>query len=74
MKHTIPLPPPDGYQSWLDYAVATFDTRDAWLESVFKTWVDDAAVELDRSDIRESLRIEVEQLRAAAAGRSRSSG
>ncbi|WP_208511410.1 hypothetical protein [Variovorax paradoxus] len=74
MNHTLPLPPPEGYANWLDYAVANFDTRDAWLESVFKTWIDDAAVELDRSEIRESLRIEVEELRAAAADRSRSNG
>lgn len=28
--------PPTGHQSWLDYAVATMDTRDAYLDSVFE--------------------------------------
>lgn len=62
-----PLPPPPGYDSWLDYAVEGFSTRQAWLESLWETWVDDAAVELDREEIRESARLELRALRKAAA-------
>lgn len=62
-----PLPPPPGYASWLDYAVEAFSTRQAWLESLWETWVDDAAVELDREEIRESARMELRALRKAAS-------
>ncbi|MGQ3054248.1 hypothetical protein [Acidovorax temperans] len=62
-----PLPPPPGYASWLDYAVEAFSTRQAWLESLWETWVDDTAVELDRDEIRESARLELRALRKAAA-------
>ncbi len=62
-----PLPPPTGYASWLDYAVEAFSTRQAWLESLWETWADDAAVELDRDEIRESARLELRALRKAAA-------
>ncbi|MBT2336541.1 hypothetical protein J7E49_21840 [Variovorax paradoxus] len=61
-----PLPPPPGYASWLDYAVEGFSTRQAWLESLWETWVDDTAVELDREEIRESARLELRALRKAA--------
>jgi hypothetical protein len=64
------LPPPDGYNSWLDYAVEQFDTRQPWLESLVETWIDENAVELDRTEIRESARVELRALREAArAGR-----
>lgn len=63
-----PLPPPPGYASWLDYAVEAFSTRQAWLESLWETWVDDTAVELDRDQIRESARLELRALRKAAEG------
>lgn len=62
-----PLPPLAGYASWLDYAVESFSTRQAWLESLWQTWADDTAVELDRDDIRESARMELRALRKAAA-------
>ena len=62
-----PLPPPAGYASWLDYAVESFSTRQAWLESLWQTWADDTAVELDRDDIRESARLELRALRKVAA-------
>ncbi|MNK83669.1 hypothetical protein D3C87_1034920 [compost metagenome] len=55
-----------GYASWLDYAVEGFSTRQAWLESLWETWADDAAVELDRDEIRESARLELQALRKAA--------
>lgn len=59
-------PPPAGYASWLDYAVEAFSTRQAWLESLWETWADDTAVELDREEIRESARLELRALRKAA--------
>lgn len=62
-----PLPPPAGFASWLDYAVESFSTRQASLESLWETWVDDTAVELDRDEIRESARLELRALRKAAA-------
>lgn len=61
-----PPPPPDGYNSWLDYAVEAFSTRDPWLESHWKTCIDENAVELDRHEIRESARLELQTLRKAA--------
>jgi len=61
-----PLPPPPGYASWLDYAVEAFSTRQAWLESLWETWADDTAIELDRDEIRESARLELRALRKAA--------
>ncbi|MCR8960560.1 hypothetical protein M0765_023360 [Variovorax sp. S2] len=61
-----PLPPPNGYNSWLDYAVECFETRDVWLESHFNACFDEKAVELDREDIRESARLELRALRKAA--------
>jgi len=60
-----PLPPPKGYESWLHYAVENFDTRQPWLESMYETWVDETAVELDRDKIRESLRMEFMALKKA---------
>ena len=67
-KFTIdrPLPPPPGYPSWLEYAVETFDTREPWLESHFETWFNGSSVELNRQDIRDSARLELQALRQAA--------
>lgn len=62
-----PLPPPAGFGSWLDYAVEAFSTRQAWLESLWETWLDGTAVELDRDKIREAARLELKALRKAAA-------
>lgn len=63
----MPLPPPAGFASWLDYAVERFDTREPWLASHFEKCVDEAAVELTRQEIRESARLELRALRNAAA-------
>lgn len=56
------VPPPEGYPSWLDFAVETFDTRGPSLERMF---VDD--VPPDRDAMRQAARAELQQLRAAAA-------
>nr|WP_176452548.1 hypothetical protein [Achromobacter xylosoxidans] len=62
-----PLPPPAGYASWLDYAVEAFSTRQAWLESLWETWVDDTAVEL-RPAKRSAKSCAVLELRGPAQG------
>jgi len=68
-QYLSPLPSPDGYASWLDYAVETFDTRAPWLDSLFSNMVDESAAVLDRDVIRESARLELKALRIAAAQR-----
>ncbi len=55
--------PPDGFSTWLDFAVETFDTRGPWLERLFCD--DQAAPPLDRDAIREAARAELRRLRAA---------
>lgn len=65
---TVPRPP-EGYASWLDFAVETFDTRTVWLEAVFS---EDAAVP-DRDAIREAARTELRTLRDCG-GRSLRTG
>lgn len=72
-----PLPPPDGYASWLDYAVESFDTRGPWLDRHFErlanefSGIDNYSLpELDREEIRESARMELRALRKAAAAAS----
>ena len=54
--------PPNGFASWLDFAVETFDTRGPWVESLFSD--DRAAPALDRDAIREAARAELHRLRA----------
>jgi hypothetical protein len=56
--------PPDGFAGWLDFAVETFDTRGAWVESLFSD--DQAAPTLDRDAIREAARAELSRRRTAS--------
>jgi hypothetical protein len=42
-KDTPSPQPPDGFASWLDFAVETFDTRGPWFESLF---LDDHGVDV----------------------------
>ena len=58
------LMPPEGYATWLDFAVETFDTRGPWLESLFAN--DDKSTVLDRDAIRNAARAELRRLRIAA--------
>ena len=57
-------PAPQGYPSWLDYAVATMDTRSAALEYLFTAnegaWT--------REQMAQAVRDELAQLRCLAAG------
>ena len=67
MKSVSNPAPPEGFATWLDFAVETFDTRAPWLESTFTD--DQDAAPLDREAIREAApRAELRRLRAAAGG------
>lgn len=56
-----PLAPPQPYQSWLEYAVASFDARWAAAEWMFD---DDHRSKMD--EIRQTLWAEFNELRARA--------
>jgi hypothetical protein len=58
------LPPPQGYASWLDFAVETFDTRGPWLDQMFSE-----IGRPDRAAMREAAREELRRLRAAPCWR-----
>jgi hypothetical protein len=55
--------PPDGFATWLDFAVETFDTRGPWIERLFSD--DQTVPALDRDAIREAARAELRRLRVA---------
>jgi hypothetical protein len=54
-------PPPKGFSSWLDYAVATMDTRTE--EQARMLDDDDASDHLSRDAMRDAARAELDQLR-----------
>ena len=60
MKKTIPLP--TGFNSWLDYAIATMDARGAFLDGLFAH--DDIP---NQDDIRAAAKAELDALKANAA-------
>lgn len=47
------LDPPDGYGTWLDYAIATMDTRTHYIENVFN------GIEIDREQMRDAAKDEL---------------
>ena len=55
-------PPPDGYATWLDYAVATMDTRMPQLEQIMQ----DGATEYSREAMRLAVQAELASLRRLA--------
>lgn len=61
MSSSLYPPPPAGYASWLDYAVETFDTRDAAMHALF-----DEGAQSDREAMREAARAELRLLRCEA--------
>lgn len=61
MTDKTPPLPPEGYQSWLDYAVATMDTRQAQLDGLF-----DDSVWVDRDECRQAALAELNELRKRA--------
>ncbi len=61
MANPTTLTPPAGFSTWLDYAVATMDTRAAQLESIFaETDVDPPS----RDEMRAAAQAELDALRA----------
>lgn len=52
--------PPEGYETWLDYACATMDTRSAYLESC--RWEDRPPVPCE--EMRNAVGAELSELRA----------
>ena len=59
-----PPPPPQGFASWLDYAVATCDLRRVELEYLFREGGGPS-----REAMRQALEAELRALRQAAGGR-----
>lgn len=55
-------PPPDGYSTWLDYAVDTMDTRMPQLERLMQ----EVAPEHSRESMRQAAQAELSQLRRLA--------
>lgn len=56
-------PPPPGYVSWLDYAVATLDSRSASLDAQFS---DDDHPTWTRQQMEQAARDELAELRRLA--------
>ena len=65
------LPPPKGFESWLDYAIATMDVRSVWLESLFDESTDTPP---SGDQIRAAAQAELDALRAIAKQSSISAG
>ena len=55
-------PPPAGHRSWLDYAVATMDSRAAALEYILS----DDADKWSRDEMEQAVREELAELRRQA--------
>lgn len=58
-------PPPAGYATWLDYAVANMDTRSAYHEHLFQL-PPGSSPECDREAMRIAVLAELDALRLAA--------
>jgi hypothetical protein len=58
-------PPPAGYETWLDYAVATMDTRSAYHEHLFDLPTGNSPA-CDREAMRAAVLAELDALRLAA--------
>jgi len=61
MTDKTPLKPPDGYKTWIDYAIATMDVRTLHLESC------DTDTVILSDDFRQAARDERDELVAALA-------
>lgn len=57
-----PIPMPTGFNSWLDFAIATMDARGAFLDHLFTE--DDIPTQ---DEIRAAAKAELDVLRAKAA-------
>ncbi len=58
-------PPPAGYETWLDYAVASMDTRSAYHEHLFELPLGTSST-CDREAMRVAVLAELDTLRLAA--------
>jgi hypothetical protein len=58
-------PPPAGYETWLDYAVANMDTRSAYHEHMFQL-PSGGSPTCDREAMRVAVLAELDALRLAA--------
>jgi hypothetical protein len=58
-------PAPAGYETWLDYAVATMDTRSAYHEHLFDLPTGNSST-CDREAMRAAVLAELDALRLAA--------
>lgn len=58
-------PPPSGYETWLDYAVATMDTRSAYHEHLFQLSPGNSPA-CEREAMRAAVLAELDALRLAA--------
>jgi len=56
------VPPPQGYTTWLDYAVGTMDTRQPYLEQLLT----ESDLELTREAMRQAVQAELATLRKLA--------
>lgn len=54
-------PPPEGYATWIDYAIATLQTRDAYLDQYGVS-----PVLFDRDSMHRAALAELDSLRASA--------
>ena len=59
------MKPPEGYTNWLDYAIATMDTRTLFVQESFRDepWWEEV---VSREDMREAARKELTELRERA--------
>jgi hypothetical protein len=55
--------PPEGYDSWLDYAIDTMDTRSEYLTRLFLDKKENGLDDDEREDMRYSAKIELDELR-----------
>jgi len=62
MTDKTPLKPPDGYKTWIDYAIATMDVRTPHLESC------DTDTVILSDDFRQAARDERDELVSALEG------
>ena len=60
------IKPPEGFDSWLDYAIATMDTRSLINDHLWRGG-DDWPENVDRSMFRESAKAELQALREKVA-------
>jgi hypothetical protein len=69
LRSKQPLPPPKGYSSWLDYAVATLETRSLHNDHAWGNqpqWPEG----IDREDFRRAAAAELTKLRKPAVSAS----